>query len=320
MEGGYALTGDRAFLIITDSSGNQLWNQIYDGQTGDGSEYFTRMQSLIEASPNHFVMVGLQSTLYWPTTGPYKHLQLCWMQVALKSGAQSIPPTTTILSPNNTTYSERNVPLTFYVNHPTNFLLYRVNHLNLTLAGNTTLTNLPNGQYSIVVFATDSNFNTASSQTVTFIINSNEPYVLPKVSILSPISQEYTTNQLTLNFSVNQPVLWTTYSLDGGANITAFLNLTLYPLTNGAHTLTVYAGDSEGGTAGSTTVNFNVSASPSPYIVPYPSANAGIRQVGQFVGDAVQTFLSPTFLLIAGLFFVFAIGAVFAVLLLERKR
>ena len=322
-EGGYALTGDRAYLIITDSLGNVEWNQIYDEQTGNGSDYYTQMRSLIEASPNHFVMVGVQNSLYWPITGPYKHLQLCWIQVALKSGAETIPPTTTILSPTNISYSTRDVPITFYVNQPTSFLLYRVNGLlNLTLAGNSSLTNLPNGQYDLVIFATDSNFNTAASQTVSFTVNSDEPYVPPSVSIQSPAAQNYTTNQVTLNFSVDQPVLWTAYSLDGGANMTALPNLTLYQLTNGPHTLTVYAGDIEGGLAGSATVNFYVSAfpSPSPYIIPYPPADAGAHQVSQFIRAAAQTFLSPSFLLIAGLFCVFAIGAVVAVLLIERKR
>ena len=317
MEGGYALTGDRAFLIMTDSLGNVEWNQVYDEETGNGSQYFTRMQSIIEASPNHFVMAGVHDD------GPYVNLQFNWIQVALKSGAQTIPPKTTILSPNNTTYGNRDIPLTFYVDKPTQFLMYRVNGLtNFTMSGNTTLTNLPNGEYSITVFATDYDYNTAPSQTEYFIINSNEPYVLPKVTIKSPINQTYSTNQLLLDYSVDQPILWTAYSLDGGDNITAIPNLRLYPLTNGSHTLTVYAGGIPGGEAGSATVNFNVSIpqQPTPYTIPYSPGDASYKNtINELIGVAVNFYETTTFLLIAVLFLVVALSLVIAVLLITRR-
>ncbi len=60
--GGYALTGERAFLLLTDSDGNVEWNQINDGNPSNDTRYAslypTNMQSIIEASPNHFVMIG----------------------------------------------------------------------------------------------------------------------------------------------------------------------------------------------------------------------------------------------------------------------
>jgi hypothetical protein len=196
MEGSYAITGDRAFLIITDSSGNAQWNKVYDGETGNGGQFFTRLQSLLEASPNHFVMAGVQNG------GSYVNLQFNWIQVALKSGAQLIPPKTTILSPTNTAYSERNVPLTFYVNEPNRHLMCSVNGVsNITISGNTTLTNLPNGAYKVTVISTDNDYNSAPSQTVSFSISSDDPYVLPKVVIQSPTNQVYNTAQMSLNFS-----------------------------------------------------------------------------------------------------------------------
>lgn len=322
-EGGYALTGDRAYLIITDSSGNVEWDQTYDSETGNGSQYFTRMQSIIEASPDHFVMVGFQNTLTWSTSGPYTHYQLLWIQVALKSGTQTVPPQTTILSPTNTIYDQRNIPLAFFVNQPAIYFMYSVNgYSNISIAGNTTLTNLPNGEYNLTVFSTDANYNTAPSQTVTFAVNSAEPYVPPNVTIQSPINQTYSYgSQLNLVYSVTQPVFWTAYSIDGGANMTAFPNLILNPLTNGTHTITVYAGDIAGGQAGKATVSFSVlpPSEPSYVMLNPPGANYANR-LNEAIRSAIHIFITPTFWLIVGFALAASIGGVIVVaVLLTRK-
>lgn len=319
-DGGYALTGDRAFLIITDSQGNVEWNKNYDGESGDGSQYFTRMQSLLETSPNHFNLAGVQDG------GPYVHLQANWVQIALKSGAQLIPPETTILSPTNTTYDTRDVPLTFYVNEPTRFLGCSVNGVsNITISGNTTLTNLPDGAYSITVLATDYDYNHAASQTVFFNVKSDDPVVVPKVTIQSPTNQTYNTKQMSLSFSVDTQALWTVYSLDGGANRTAIPNMTsnmVFFTTSGTHTLTVYAGQIPDGPAGSETVSFAVSPNtePAPYNRTYPTVDqqAG-QQINQYSSEIIGFFASPTFLLIATALLVAAVSIVFVIVIFARK-
>ena len=281
--GGYAMTGDRAFLIITDSSGNEEWNKVYDGLTANDSQ--TRMESLQEVTPNHFVMVGVDDG------GPYGNLQLSWIQVALKSGAQIIPPQTTILSPTNTTYSERNVPLTFYINQPTRYLLCSVNGVfNMTINGNTTLTNLSNGSYKVTVVSTDNDYNSAASQTVPFSIMSADPLVLPKVVIQSPTSQIYNRSQVSLIFSVNQMVLWSAYSLDGGDNRTAFPNTNMFlSLSPGPHTITVYAAQSPVGPAASATVAFTVSTP--TYPTPFSYADTRAMLISCF--ERFWAFLLP---------------------------
>ncbi len=98
--------------------------------------------------------------------------------MALKSGEQTHPAQVTILSPTNQSYTQRNIPLSFYVNEPTRYTIYNLNNLaNSTINGNTTLINLPNGKYAITVYATDRDLNTGSSQTVAFNVNSAEPYL-----------------------------------------------------------------------------------------------------------------------------------------------
>ncbi len=303
-KGGYALTGDRAVLIITDASGNIEWDRLYDMQPGNESKYFTRMQSLIEASPDHFVMTGVHNS------GEHSHLQFQWIQVALKSGEQLIPPETTILAPTSTNYNTRDVPLTFYVNEPTRYLGACMNGLNFTLNGNTTLENLPNGSYNVTVQATDMDYNHAFSQTVSFTVDSTEQYVIPKVTIQSPISQTYNTTQITLNFTVDQRVSWTAYSIDGSENKTAVSNLALF-LDSGTHQLTVYAGDIVGGEGGSATVAFNVSgySSLNPFSPFMPGVGYG-SSVNEVFQAVAQIATPPAFLIVGALFLACAVSVI----------
>jgi hypothetical protein len=59
--GGYALTGDRAFLMITDSSGNVQWNRNYDALSEDNL-HFTRNYYIAEINSTQFVMAGTQQS------------------------------------------------------------------------------------------------------------------------------------------------------------------------------------------------------------------------------------------------------------------
>ena len=61
-----------------------------------------------------------------------------------------------------------------------------------------------------------------------------------------------------MSFTSDQPTSWTGYSLDRGENQTIDGNTTLNALTNGSHSLIVYANDTVGNMGTSGTVNFNV--------------------------------------------------------------
>ncbi len=224
----------------------------------------------------------------------------------------------TILSPTNTTYNKRNIPLTFYVNAPSKYLLSSVNGaFNLSISGNTTLGNLPDGVYSVKVNAMDEDYNWGTSQTVFFSVNSEDPYVFPQVVIQSPTNEVYNTSQLTLNFTVDQQVPWTAYSLDGEENKTAVSNLALISLTPGSHTLTVYAGHIRDGPAGSATVTFTVSA---PWPTPKPFQTTPQQEItNQFIRDTLGFFTSPTFFIIAVVGLVAAaLGAIIVLLKIRR--
>lgn len=76
------------------------------------------------------------------------------------------PPTISILSPQNTTYSTTDVPLTFTVNETTNWIGYSLDgQANVTITGNTTLTVLSNGPHHLKVYANDTYGNIGSDYT-----------------------------------------------------------------------------------------------------------------------------------------------------------
>jgi hypothetical protein len=85
----------------------------------------------------------------------------------------------------------------------------------------------------------------------------------PVVSVVSPENKIYSSSNVSLAVTVNEPVVWTGYSLDGQDNITVTENITLAELPNGLHSLVVFASDLFGNMGVSETVSFTI-AVPEP--------------------------------------------------------
>jgi len=80
----------------------------------------------------------------------------------------------------------------------------------------------------------------------------------PFITIHSPINNTiYSTSSINLNYSINETTVWEGYSLDGAPNVTLLGNTTLTGLTDGEHTLTIYANNTAGN-MNSTTIWFTV--------------------------------------------------------------
>jgi hypothetical protein len=251
LEGGYALTGDRAFLMITDSSGNILWNHNYDGLSDDNLQ-FTRAYDLLEPTPNQFMLTGTQQSYGQMLTG----LDGFVTRVSLRNG-DTTPPKITVISPENKIYTTRNLPLICTVDKSTIWMAYQIDKgQNVTISGNTTLT-LPDGQHNMTIYAADANYNNGASNIV-FFSNFAVDTVPINVAVTSLQNTTYTGNDLPLSFTVDKAVSWTAYSLDGQANQTSAQNTTLTGLSPGTHTLTVYAQDSIGLIKASDTIKFAV--------------------------------------------------------------
>ena len=97
-----------------------------------------------------------------------------------------------------------------------------------------------------------------SSSTVYFAIDTT----VPSISILSPENKTYDTTDLPLNFTVDEPVSWMAYSLDGQANVTITGDVTLSGLSDGSHNIIVYAKDAAGNTGASQTIYFTIETPP----------------------------------------------------------
>jgi hypothetical protein len=80
----------------------------------------------------------------------------------------------------------------------------------------------------------------------------------PSVRLISPENTTYTSQNVTLEFTVNKQILWMGYSLDGQDTVTITGNTTLLGLSSGLHNVTIYAEDPFENIVTSETIWFSV--------------------------------------------------------------
>lgn len=130
------------------------------------------------------------------------------------------------------------------------------------ITGFALLPELSEGTHNITVYATcyrtdpTPHITGFDTKTVYFTIDTTPPII----TILSPENKTYNRNELPLDLTINEPVSWISYCLDGKANITIPGNTTLKGLSNGSHKLTVYANDTVGN-MGNSTIYFSIAQS-----------------------------------------------------------
>ena len=103
-------------------------------------------------------------------------------------GVDKISPTIAITSPNNKTFSTGNLSLTFTVDEQSSWMGYSLDAQdNITVTGNTTILNLPNGYHNITLYAMDEAGNTGASETINFTIAipEQEPEPFPTISMVA---------------------------------------------------------------------------------------------------------------------------------------
>ena len=92
----------------------------------------------------------------------------------------------------------------------------------------------------------------------------------PKISILSEENEPFISS-VPLNFKVDTPTSWMGYSLDNQSNSTILGNFTLTNLTDGPHSIIIYANDSTGNMDKSEKFSFAIN---NPTISPINSDNS----------------------------------------------
>jgi outer membrane protein assembly factor BamB len=80
----------------------------------------------------------------------------------------------------------------------------------------------------------------------------------PTISIVSPENKTYPVADVPLTFTASESTSWVGYSLDGQANVTITGNTPLSGLSDGSHSLIVYAKDTAGNTGASQLTNFTI--------------------------------------------------------------
>jgi hypothetical protein len=104
------------------------------------------------------------------------------------------PPNISLISPENKTYYQSTISLDFTLDEPTSQIEYSVDRQNnVTIIGNTTLTDLSIGEHNCTVYATDVEGNIGASETITFTITKPEqpepkPFPTTLVAIASGVS------------------------------------------------------------------------------------------------------------------------------------
>ena len=163
---------------------------------------------------------------------------------------------------------KKNITKTYYMGE------YRDNSSGIDFGNlSVPLTNIPDGNHSIIVAATGIGseyyifnwylFHTSGRATVNFTIDSTPP----NVTLLSLENKTYEVSDMALNFTVNEQASHMAYSLDGNETVTIAGNTTLTGLSDGVHSIKVYATDEAGNIGASETLYFSVEV-PKPFPTP----------------------------------------------------
>ena len=90
---------------------------------------------------------------------------------SISFAVDTAPPSISLFSIENITYGKPDISLNFTVNELASQFAYSLDGQdNVTIAGNSTLTDLPYGDHNVTVFATDEVGNTGASETIFFTI------------------------------------------------------------------------------------------------------------------------------------------------------
>jgi len=187
-----------------------------------------------------------------------------------------------VLAPKNKIYSFEDVPLTFTVSESTSWIGYSLDgQMNVTISGNTTLVGLSDGLHTVIVYANDTVGNMGYSGTVYFTVDTVAPTIeILSPEILSPENKAYTTSSVPLSFAVDEGTSWIGYSLDGQENVTITGNITISGLSDGLHSLIVYAKYIAGDTGASDIVYFRIETQALPFSTLIVSTIVMIAVVG----------------------------------------
>jgi hypothetical protein len=174
-----------------------FYSHSYGGiSSKSGSTYFgdAVLPELSEGSHNLTVWVRAQVnqiTTYIPFWAAFSK--------TITFTIDTVAPNVTVLSSESNMYKTSSVPLNFTVNETVSQITYCLDGQdNVTTSGNTTLTDLPNGDHNVTVYATDEFGNTGASETIYFKVD--VPFPTTLVAALTVVSVFVIVVALTVYF------------------------------------------------------------------------------------------------------------------------
>lgn len=172
----------------------------------------------------------------------------------------TIPIYSNIVLPQNLSYTTTNRSLNFTVSETPNSCKYELNGANVTIScANTTFTGTE-GSNTLKLWTEDINGNTNDSNPVKFTLDTIAPYI----NIIIPTNTTYTTTNISLNFTVNEPPDICKYELNN-VNKTITCANTSFTAIEGSNRVKVYINDTAGILNMSQTVYFTIDTTP-PFI------------------------------------------------------
>lgn len=155
---------------------NPYYKYILDGNESalllaefDGTENHAKITDLSDGV--HTLIIHVMANAGSPPPGTWSLDWYSGYSSAVTFSIDATPPSIELLSPvDNNQYNVSDVPLIFTVNKPISSAAYSLNYTaQVTVDGNTTIS-LPDGAYSMRIYATDATGKTGKSQTVTFTV------------------------------------------------------------------------------------------------------------------------------------------------------
>ena len=259
-----ALFAPKRIYVIGGGVSSNSSNQIY---TPDNDTWSTGVQL---PSARSYLGVAVVSDILYAIGGINSNNEAINVNEQYTPlGYGTVPPFLRVDSPENSAYNVTSIPIVFTATKSIDWSGYSLDSLsNVTVGDATLLTELSDGNHTIIVYANDTLGNMGVSSTVYFSVDT----VQPTIMVLSPENKVYDLNEIQLNFTTNEPVSLLNYSLDGENNVTISRNITLAGLTDGTHDLTVYAVDIVGNVGFSEVVSFSVERFPVIMVVALTTA------------------------------------------------
>ncbi len=186
---GYIIDGGKTVTIADGRNFNSSLPDVYSN-SAQVISFEGNLSGLSEGS--HNFQVWAQSFGYYNPDNPRNWLSVHEYSFFTYSSTVLfiVPLRVSILSLENKTYDTSDVSLNFTVNTSASEITYSIDgQKNVTIAGNTTLTGLANGNHNLTVYAKDAAWKIGASETMHFNVEVPEvPEPFPTTSVVASIA------------------------------------------------------------------------------------------------------------------------------------